>query len=128
MAAMPFLIVVVFQFDKRVHPAFRGVRKSFGQLNTRVQENISGMHTVKSLSREDFEIDRFSKSNDDYRKKYLYTAEIWAKYFPLMEFIGNIAAISLLAFGGYLVIEESIRLRSEEHTSELQSRGHIVCR
>ena len=110
MAAMPFLIVVVFQFDKRVHPAFRGVRKSFGQLNTRVQENISGMHTVKSLSREDFEIDRFSKSNDDYRKKYLYTAEIWAKYFPLMEFIGNIAAISLLAFGGYLVIEESIRL------------------
>src|SRR5690625_7286719 len=39
MAAMPFLIVVVFQFDKRVHPAFRGVRKSFGQLNTRVQRS-----------------------------------------------------------------------------------------
>ncbi|HLS61316.1 MAG TPA: ABC transporter ATP-binding protein [Virgibacillus sp.] len=110
MAAMPFLIVVVFQFDKRVHPAFRGIRKSFGRLNTRVQENISGMNTVKSLSREDFEIDRFSKSNDDYRKKYLSTAEIWAKYFPLMEFIGNVAAVSLLAFGGYLVIQESIRL------------------
>lgn len=110
MAAMPFLVVVVFQFDKRVHPAFRGIRKSLGRLNTRVQENISGMNTVKSLSREDFEIERFSTSNDDYRKKYLHTAKIWSKYFPLMEFIGNVAAVSLLAFGGYLVINESIRL------------------
>src|SRR5699024_4290865 len=64
MAAMPFLIVVVLRFDRRVHPSFRRIRKSFGKLNTRVQENISGMHTVKSLSREDFEVDRFTKSND----------------------------------------------------------------
>src|SRR5699024_3294044 len=64
MAAMPFLTIVVFKFDKRVHPAFRGIRKSYGRLNTRVQENISGMHTVKSLSREGFEVDRFSTSND----------------------------------------------------------------
>src|SRR5690625_2125237 len=58
MAAMPFLAIVVYNFDNRVHPAFRGIRKSLGHLNTRVQENISGINTVKSLSREDFEIDR----------------------------------------------------------------------
>src|SRR5699024_2855718 len=58
MAAMPFLTFVVLRFDKRVHPAFRSIRKSLGRLNTRVQENISGMHTVKSLSREEFEIER----------------------------------------------------------------------
>lgn len=110
MAAMPFLAIVVFRFDKRVHPAFRGVRRSFGRLNTRVQENISGMNTVKSLSREDFEIDRFSESNDDYRQNYIDTSKIWAKFFPLMEFIGNIAAISLLAYGGYLVINGDLHL------------------
>ncbi|MFZ3579895.1 ABC transporter ATP-binding protein [Virgibacillus sp. DJP39] len=110
MAAMPFLGVVVYQFDKRVHPAFRGIRKSFGNLNTRVQENISGMTTVKSLSREDFEIDRFSSNNDNYRKHYLKTSEIWAKFFPLMEFIGNVCAVALLAFGGYLVIEGRLGL------------------
>src|SRR5690606_24735895 len=85
-------------------------RKSFGKLNTRVQENISGMNTVKSLSREDFEIGRFSSSNDDYRQNYLNTAKLWAKYFPLMEFIGNIAVVSLLGFGGYLVITERLAL------------------
>ncbi|WP_284140962.1 ABC transporter ATP-binding protein [Virgibacillus sp. LDC-1] len=110
MAAMPFLAVVVFKFDKRVHPAFRGIRKSFGRLNTRVQENISGMNTVKSLSREDFEIGRFSTNNHDYRQNYIKTANIWSKYFPLMEFIGNFCAVALLAFGGYLVINQELEL------------------
>src|SRR5699024_4941574 len=89
MAAMPFLVIVVLKFDKRVHPAFRRIRKSYGRLNTRVQENITGMHTVKSLSREDFEIERFSTSNVDYRQKNIDNSNIWARYFPLMEFIGN---------------------------------------
>jgi len=109
MAAMPFLAVVVFQFDRRVHPAFRGIRKAFGRLNTRVQENISGMNTVKSLSREDFEIGRFVNKNDDYRDNYLKTANIWAKYFPLMEFIGNICVVALLAYGGNLVITDELQ-------------------
>ncbi|UJL47793.1 ABC transporter ATP-binding protein [Virgibacillus sp. NKC19-16] len=110
MAAMPFLIIVVYRFDRRVHPAFRSIRKSFGRLNTRVQENISGMNTVKSLSREDFEIGRFSNSNQNYRQNYLTTSGIWAKYFPLMEFIGNICVVALLAFGGYLVINGNLAL------------------
>ncbi|SEB11174.1 ATP-binding cassette, subfamily B/ATP-binding cassette, subfamily B, MsbA [Thalassobacillus cyri] len=110
MAAMPFLAVVVFQFDKRVHPAFRGIRKSFGKLNTRVQENISGMTTVKSLSREGFEIGRFSDRNQDYRQNYLTTANIWAKYFPLMEFIGNVSVVALLAYGGRMVVNGQLGL------------------
>src|SRR5699024_1409813 len=105
-----FLAVIVFKFDKQVHPAFRDIRKSFGRLNTRVQENISGMNTVKSLSREDFEIGRFSSSNDNYRQNYLYTSGLWAKYFPLMEFIGDIAVVCLLCYGGYLVSTEHMCL------------------
>ena len=48
MLMLPFLAVSVYKFDKVVHPAFRGIRKSFGKLNTNVQENISGINTVKS--------------------------------------------------------------------------------
>ncbi|MGM8214309.1 ABC transporter ATP-binding protein [Bacillaceae bacterium W0354] len=108
MASMPFLIVVVMRFDKRVHPAFRGIRKSFGRMNTRVQENISGMNTVKSLSREDYEIDRFTVRGEDYRQQYLDTAKIWSRFFPLMEFIGNISVVALLAYGAYLVMNGSL--------------------
>ncbi|MBW3114045.1 MULTISPECIES: ABC transporter ATP-binding protein [Bacillaceae] len=107
--SLPFLAIAVYKFDKAVHPAFRGIRKSFGKLNTNVQENISGINTVKSLSREDFQISKFNRSNGDYKDKYLFTSDIWAKYFPLMEFLGNVSVVTLLAYGGYLVMNGNLQ-------------------
>jgi ATP-binding cassette, subfamily B, multidrug efflux pump len=109
LASLPFLAITVYKFDKAVHPAFRGIRKSFGKLNTNVQENISGINTVKSLSREEFQINKFNSSNGDYKDKYLFTSDIWAKYFPLMEFLGNISVVTLLAYGGYLVMNGNLQ-------------------
>jgi ATP-binding cassette, subfamily B, multidrug efflux pump len=109
LATLPFLAVVTIKFDKAVHPAFRDIRKSFGKLNTKVQENISGINTVKSLSREDFEIGKFNRSNENYKDNYLFTSDIWAKYFPLMEFLGNLSVVLLLSYGGYLVIDGSLQ-------------------
>ncbi|WP_132744479.1 ABC transporter ATP-binding protein [Scopulibacillus darangshiensis] len=105
----PFLGVAVYRFDRRVHPAFRKIRLSLAGMNTRVQENVSGMNTVKSLSREDYEINRFSSSNNKYKTDYLDTSEIWAKYFPLMEFIGDICVVLLLALGSYFVTIDRIQ-------------------
>ncbi|MGG0737852.1 ABC transporter ATP-binding protein [Niallia taxi] len=109
LVTIPFLAVVTYKFDKAVHPAFRGIRKSFGILNTKVQENISGINTVKSLSREDFEVGKFNKANGDYKDQYLLTSSIWSKYFPLMEFLGNVSVLLLIAYGGYLVINDSLQ-------------------
>ncbi|MDP4170440.1 MAG: ABC transporter ATP-binding protein, partial [Bacillota bacterium] len=109
LSTLPFLAVVVYKFDKAVHPAFRGIRKSFGRLNTKVQENISGINTVKSLSREEFEIGKFNDSNKEYKNEFLFTSSIWAKYFPLMEFLGNISVVLLLAYGGYKVISGELK-------------------
>jgi ATP-binding cassette, subfamily B, multidrug efflux pump len=109
LGSLPFLAITVYKFDKAVHPAFRGIRKSFGKLNTNVQENISGINTVKSLSREEFQINKFNSSNGDYKDKYLFTSDIWAKYFPLMEFLGNISVVTLLAYGGYLVMNGNLQ-------------------
>ncbi|MBS4193819.1 ABC transporter ATP-binding protein [Bacillus sp. FJAT-49870] len=109
MISLPFLFFVVYKFDRAVHPAFRGIRKSFGKLNTNVQENISGINTVKSLSREEFQTGKFNDSNADYKDNMIFTSNIWAKYFPLMEFLGNVCVVALLSFGGYLVIKGSLQ-------------------
>ncbi len=109
LVTLPFLAVVTYKFDKAVHPAFRGIRKSFGVLNTKVQENISGINTVKSLSREDFEVGKFNKANGDYKDQYLFTSNIWSKYFPLMEFLGNASIVMLISYGGYLVIDNKLQ-------------------
>ncbi|MFC4735540.1 ABC transporter ATP-binding protein [Bacillus daqingensis] len=109
LAAMPFLIVTVYRFDKKVHPAFTDIRKSFAGLTTKVQENISGMTTVKSLSKENYEMGRFEHKNTDYKDKYIYTSNIWASYFPFMELIGHICVVVLLGYGGFLVINGDIQ-------------------
>ncbi|WP_062105272.1 ABC transporter ATP-binding protein [Bacillus niameyensis] len=109
MVSLPFLFFVVYKFDRAVHPAFRSIRRSFGKLNTNVQESISGINTVKSLSREDYQTDKFNHSNEDYKDRNIFTSNIWAKYFPLMELLGNISVIALLSFGGYLVINDSLK-------------------
>ncbi|MFA9557394.1 ABC transporter ATP-binding protein [Evansella sp. AB-rgal1] len=108
LAAMPFLVVTVYRFDKKVHPAFKDIRKSFASMTTKVQENISGMNTVKSLSKENYEIGRFDDKNNDYKDKFIYTSGIWAKFFPLMELIGHICVVVLLGYGGFLVIQGDI--------------------
>ncbi|QKS71494.1 ABC transporter ATP-binding protein [Paenalkalicoccus suaedae] len=108
-AALPFLAVTVYQFDKRVHPAFSDIRKSLAGMTTKVQENISGMSTVKSLSKESYEMGRFDVKNTDYKDKYIHTANIWAKYFPFMELIGHICVVILLGYGGLLVINGTIQ-------------------
>ncbi|PTX60309.1 ATP-binding cassette subfamily B protein [Melghirimyces profundicolus] len=108
--AMPFLAVTVYRFDRKVHPAFKGIRRSFAELNTRVQENISGMNTVKAMSREDFEMERFDRKNQSYKWTNVETGNIWGTYFPLMELIGNISVVALLAYGGGLVIRGEMLL------------------
>lgn len=110
LVALPFVGFAVYRFDKRVHPAFRKIRQSFSHLTTRVQENISGMNTVKALSREDFEIGRFLDKNEGYRTSNLENAKVWSTYFPLMEWMGNISVVILLLFGGYLVIRNELKI------------------
>ncbi|ADH99191.1 ABC transporter ATP-binding protein [Salisediminibacterium selenitireducens] len=107
--SMPFLIITVYKFDKKVHPAFTDIRKSFAGMTTKVQENISGMPTVKSLSKEGFEMGRFDDKNTDYKEKFIYTSNIWARYFPFMELIGQIAVVVLLGYGGWLVIQGDLQ-------------------
>lgn len=109
MISLPFLFFTVYKFDRAVHPAFRNIRKSFGKLNTNVQENLSGINTVKSLSREDFQTGKFNDSNADYKDNMISTSNIWAKYFPLMEFLGNVCVLALLSYGGYLVINDAMK-------------------
>lgn len=108
--AMPFLAVTVYRFDQKVHPAFKNIRRSFAELTTKVQENISGIQTVKAMAREDFEIGQFNRRNEQYKQTNVETGYIWGTYFPLMEWIGNIAVVALLGYGGWLVLRGELLL------------------
>ncbi|WP_235615550.1 ABC transporter ATP-binding protein [Brevibacillus reuszeri] len=108
--AMPFVAITAYRFDKKVHVAFKEIREAFSALTTKVQENISGIGTVKALSQESFEISSFTGKNQSYKDNHISTAKIWSAFFPIMELIGNICVVALLAYGGWLVIHDQMKL------------------
>src|SRR5690606_31966292 len=55
----PILAFVAWHFDKLIRPAFSEIREQDAILNTRAQENISGVRVVKAFAREDYESKRF---------------------------------------------------------------------
>lgn len=110
LATMPLLLVAVVRFENQVNPAFRRVRESLADLTAAVQENISGQATVKAFARESNEVRRFAPQNESYLAANLATGRIWARYFPLIEFLSGAAVTLLLLYGGYLVIEERMTL------------------
>ncbi|WP_239614268.1 ABC transporter ATP-binding protein [Cohnella mopanensis] len=109
-AMIPVLAYVAIRFEQNIHPVFRSIRSAVGRLTVRVQENITGVRTVKSFAREPFEINKFVKENVDYRDNHLQLAVVWAKYFPVIEFIANLSVAALLLVGGWRVIDGSLSL------------------
>ncbi|MBD0380511.1 ABC transporter ATP-binding protein [Paenibacillus sedimenti] len=110
MISMPFLAFTAIRFEGKIHPAFRLVRQSLSTMTTAVQENITGVRTVKSFAREPHEVTKFSARNENYKSMNIETAGIWAKYFPVMEILANLSVVILLGVGGYMVIGGTITL------------------
>ncbi|MEC0231342.1 ABC transporter ATP-binding protein [Paenibacillus alba] len=110
MITMPFLAFTAVRFEGKIHPAFRMVRQSLSTMTTAVQENITGVRTVKSFAREPHEVTKFSARNEDYKAMNIETSGIWAKYFPIMEILANLSVVTLLGAGGYMVIQSTITL------------------
>lgn len=103
MVLMPVLGFVAVKFDSLLWPAYKGVRKSLGRLNTMVQENIMGVRTVKSFAREPQEVVKFTDQNTDYYDHNIRTTNLWKRFFPYMELIGNLEASIAIIVGGWLV-------------------------
>jgi len=110
LVTMPFLAWTAIRFEGRIHPAFRAIRKSMSQLTTTVQENITGVRTVKSFAREPYEVEKFSRVSGDYRDNHIASAGIWADFFPVMELLANLSIVVLIGAGGYLVVGGQLSL------------------
>ena len=110
LAVLPFVAWLAMRFDTRIRPAFSAIREQQAALNTTTQENIAGVRVVKAFAREAFEIQKFEKENRLNLEKNVNSARIWAKFFPLMDFISGLCAVSVLWFGGRMVAGGEISL------------------
>jgi ATP-binding cassette subfamily B protein len=86
------------------------VQAAFSDLTDKVQENMAGIRVVKSFVQEEYEIDKFLVSNNNYIEKNMRLVKVFGFMFPLVGFIASLSFIVALGFGGSLVIREEISL------------------
>lgn len=110
LVSMPFLVFTALKFESKIHPAFQEMRLALSSLTTAVQENITGVRTVKSFAREPHEVEKFSGRNERYKSNQIFASSLWARFFPLMELFANISVVVLLLAGGTMVINKELSL------------------
>jgi ATP-binding cassette subfamily B protein len=106
----PIVGAIIAGFSTVVENRYRAVQDQFGLLSTRVQENISGMRTIKAYAQEDTETVSFAKANDEMMRRSMSWAYFTAALWPLMVVGTGASTVLVLWFGGKEVVEGSMTL------------------
>jgi ATP-binding cassette subfamily B protein len=99
-AILPALVIVASQFKRRILVQFREVRKINSKITGVYNENITGVRVVKSLRREEENLDEFSiLANDMYKASYR-AAWLSALFLPSVQIISSFAIGAIALYGG----------------------------
>ena len=91
-------------FIAKLGPMFLVIQEKLDNLNTVLQENISGVRVVKAFVRDVFEGQRFEKANDDFTAQNIKVMQIMAALFPTLMTLVNTGIVLVIWFGGVRVI------------------------
>ena len=109
-APIPFILVSGIVFAKKVRPYFRISQAKMGELNGKLQDNLSGIHEIQSFGREEYETGKVNEKNFEHVKAMLTALKISAVFHPFVEFISSVGTILVVGFGGYLAYREGLRV------------------
>lgn len=101
---MPFILYATRVFQKAMKVAFEDVRNQVANLNSFVQERITGMKIVQIFTREKTEYEHFKGINKKHRKAWIKTVWYNSIFFPIAEMAGAIAVGLVVWYGGLNVI------------------------
>ncbi len=99
----PIIAIVASIYNSKVRPIFRDIREQNATLNTRAQENLSGMHVVKAFAQEAYEEERFNHECKEWLRQNLRVTHLWSNFVPFISLLGSCCTpIALL--GGALMV------------------------
>lgn len=104
---MPLASIPVAYLGKKLRHAGRQIQVRMADIFMTLQEGITGNVITKVFGKEKEEIKRFQKENQDYYSISMHWVRADALGAPIMEFLGSLAAVFLLWYGGKDVIQGS---------------------
>ena len=109
-APIPLILLSGVVFSKKVRPFFRASQAKMGELNGKLQDNLSGVHEIQSFGREDYETEQVNEKNFEHIRAMLHALKVSAVFHPSVEFISSIGTVLVVGFGGLLAYHEGLRV------------------
>jgi ABC-type multidrug transport system fused ATPase/permease subunit len=103
--AMPILIYATNIFQKKMKVAFNEVRNQISNLNTFVQERITGMKIVQLFNREEIEAEKFREINQKHNKAWLKNILYNSIFFPIADFVSSLTLGAIVWYGGASILD-----------------------
>jgi len=107
---IPFLIVATRIFQKSIKVAFQEIRTEVSNLNTFLQEHISGISIIQYFAREDQEYRKFIKINSRYRDANIRSNWYYSIFFPVVELISALSLGLLIWYGAKMILEKPLKV------------------
>ncbi len=108
LVVVPVLGVIIVLWQKHARRAFIRVRQAIAVVNSQLQENISGVRVVQSLSREDINYEQFDSVNRAHLDANIDATRLTALMMPVVEALTAIATGLVIVFGGFQVLTGTI--------------------
>ncbi len=108
LSVLPVLVIATMIFRRRVREAYRQVRVKIAQINTSMNENITGMKTIQLFNQESKFMKRFEDINDEYTAASKREIMIYAVFRPFINFLYFVSLAIALYFGGRWVLDETV--------------------
>jgi len=99
LATIPLMLISTYIFKEKIKITFNDVRNAVANLNTFVQEHITGMNVVQIFGSEKKEFEKFKAINEEHKQANLRSVLYYSIYFPVAEIIAA-AGIGLLVWYG----------------------------
>ncbi len=106
LSSIPLLFVATYIFKEKVKHSFNQVRAAVANLNSFVQEHITGMNIVQIFNSEEIEYEKFKKINKEHLRANLKSVLYYSVYFPVAEVIAAVTTGMLVWYGGKGVLQE----------------------
>jgi ABC-type multidrug transport system fused ATPase/permease subunit len=110
MSVVPVLALVTYVWQSYARRAFMRVRMAIAIVNANLQENVSGVRVIQSLSREDVNAARFSMINEDNMRANIAAGRLQAAIMPMVEMLSAAATALIVAYGGWQVLDGDMTL------------------
>lgn len=105
---IPFILVSGIIFAKVVRPFFKASQKVMGELNAKLQDNLSGIHEIQAFGQQDSEAVAMREVNDRQVHAMLRALRASAIFHPTVEFIASVGTVLVIFLGGYLAVKNSL--------------------